>query len=165
MTVQRRRARACGCSIMICAALVWLCVVIALLAALCVGKARADGLSPYDVWVAESTAAGTPINEAEYVKHAIRVVWVSAGLDPAPALAIAWCESRYNPKAIGDHGLALGVFQIRWDAHAGRVARQGWARDDLFDPWKNAQLALQLYSDSRGWRPWLVCSQRIPGGW
>ena len=31
--------------------------------------------------------------------------------------AIAKCESNFNPKAIGDHGKSIGVFQIHLPAH------------------------------------------------
>ena len=31
--------------------------------------------------------------------------------------AIAKCESNFNPKAIGDHGKSVGVFQIYLPAH------------------------------------------------
>lgn len=54
----------------------------------------------------------------------------------APMKAIAWCESRYRPGAIGDSGNSLGLMQL-W---------RGWAgpNDDLLDPVTNVRVAVKV---------------------
>jgi hypothetical protein len=43
---------------------------------------------------------------------------------------VMFCESHHTPRAVGDHGRALGLFQIRIDYHP-EVAKAE-ARDPLF---------------------------------
>jgi hypothetical protein len=65
-------------------------------------------------------------------------------------LALIECESRYRPWAVGDEGLALGLLQIRVDAHPALANNfellngnenlvAGWivylASDRSFEPW------------------------------
>ena len=52
------------------------------------------------------------------------------------AKAIAWCESKWSPGAVGDGGNSLGLFQM-WT---------GWFRDgeDPFGPATNARVALRV---------------------
>ena len=67
----------------------------------------------------------------------------------AQALAVIGCESRYTVDAIGDEGLALGLFQIRTDWHA-RLARM-----DLLDPHQNLIAGYIIYLQAgRSWGPW-----------
>jgi hypothetical protein len=67
----------------------------------------------------------------------------------AQALAVIGCESTYNPNAVGDDGLALGLLQIRTDYHP-RLAR--W---DLLDPHQNLIAGYVVYLQSGGsWDPW-----------
>jgi hypothetical protein len=68
------------------------------------------------------------------------------------AIMVAWCESRWSPGAIGDHGASLGLFQVNlrtWFPYAGEDPEM-WA-----DPVVNARVALAAYrySDST-WRQW-----------
>ena len=73
----------------------------------------------------------------------------------ADMLAIAWCESRYRPGAIGDGGNSLGLYQLNtmWFGYAGEDIDQ-WA-----DPAVNTRTALAVarYDLSRGqplWTQW-----------
>ena len=79
------------------------------------------------------------------------------------ALRVAWCESNYRPAATGDHGLALGLFQIHI-----RSSWQGWWEAFGFDqtryaePVYNAQLAWRIYQyeQERGYPPFANWSCR-----
>lgn len=55
------------------------------------------------------------------------------GVDPETALAVAMCESSLNPKAIGDNGDSLGLWQINspsWPEVTREQALDGyWATD------------------------------------
>lgn len=84
--------------------------------------------------------------------------WASLLLEASPwpdylhdeVLALIECESRYRPWAVGDEGLALGLLQIRVDAHPALANNfellngnenlvAGWivylASDRSFEPW------------------------------
>jgi len=69
-------------------------------------------------------------------------------LDSNIAAAVALAESGGNPKAVGDNGLSIGLWQIYTKAHP------QYARADLFDPLKNAHAALAISDGGKNWRPW-----------
>lgn len=68
------------------------------------------------------------------------------------ALAVMWCESGWQPWAVGDDGRALGLFQLWpvWWRYAG-ADRRVYA-----DPVLNAAVALEVYryEAARGYAPW-----------
>jgi soluble lytic murein transglycosylase-like protein len=72
----------------------------------------------------------------------------------AMAREIAWCESRWRPDAIGDHGNSLGLFQL-W---TGWFHYTGTLIDDWADPVVNAAVALAVWR-TRGWEEW-TCSRK-----
>jgi hypothetical protein len=63
------------------------------------------------------------------------------------ACAVAWCESKYNPAAIGDEGRSLGMFQL-WT---------GWAKwygvqpEQLLDPVVNTAVARAVLEHRGRW--------------
>lgn len=63
------------------------------------------------------------------------------------ALAIAWCESKYSPGAIGDAGNSLGWFQL-W---TGWFPAAGFSVSQAFDPHVNARTALYVYQTRGRW--------------
>lgn len=69
------------------------------------------------------------------------------------AKAVAWCESRWSPYAVGDGGASRGVFQLNvatWFRYAGEDPAQ-WA-----DPVVNARVAWATYQYDlgRSYAPW-----------
>ncbi len=69
------------------------------------------------------------------------------------ALAVAWCESKWSPGAVGDSGRSMGLFQVNlatWFPYAGEDPSQ-WS-----DPLVNARVAWATYNYdlSRGYAPW-----------
>lgn len=78
--------------------------------------------------------------------------------DSIRALAIARCESGYDPDALNvsnpDGSRDSGLFQIN-STHNSRVEELGL---DVFDPEDNVTFARMLYDES-GWDPW-VCHTR-----
>jgi hypothetical protein len=75
------------------------------------------------------------------------------GVSPRVLVAIAWIESRYNPKAIGDGGESYGLMQLH-----GRGARAAWKQAgnpevEWFNPDSNMHVAAwfvgQLLADLR----------------
>lgn len=113
--------------------------------------------SPYLPVVERATvrvaAFGGQLSEAE-----MRAVLAEAGAPAewvAPLLAIAWCESRYSPYAVGDGGNSLGAWQL-W---------RGWFRpgEDPFDVLTNARVALRVremrgrFGGAGGWS----CADRL----
>jgi hypothetical protein len=85
--------------------------------------------------------------------QAIKNYICSKSWDCATALAVAKCESGFNPVAKGDNyvigGLyapSIGIFQIR--LLAGRPSE-----NELYDPYVNIDYAHSMWQ-GQGWRPW-----------
>lgn len=49
---------------------------------------------------------------------------------------------------------SVGAWQINTQAHMDKINARGWGVDDLRDPNKNAQLALEVYREAGGFHPW-----------
>ncbi len=67
------------------------------------------------------------------------------------ALAVAWCESRYDPLAYNVSG-ASGVFQLLMPLHEARLNG-----GDVFDAETNIAAAFGLWNETRDWRHWREC--------
>lgn len=85
----------------------------------------------------------------------VRWVLAAAGWPPdqvSAALAVAWCESRWRPTAVGDHGQSLGLWQL-WS---------GWYEpgEDWRDPVDAAAAALRVWR-SEGWEEWSCSSSAM----
>lgn len=84
----------------------------------------------------------------------VELVLERAGWAPelwGEAKAVAWCESRWSPGAIGDHGASVGLFQLNkatWFKYAGEDPEQ-WD-----NPVVNARVAMAAYRYSSGWAQW-----------
>lgn len=72
--------------------------------------------------------------------------------DVERALAIAKCESGFNPNAKGPTQDS-GIFQLHEPSHGKRMEKLGL---DPFDVEDNVAFARMLY-DEQGWKPW-VCA-------
>lgn len=68
------------------------------------------------------------------------------------AKAVAWCESKWSPYAVGDGGNSLGAFQLWY----GWFAPAGFSAEQAFDPVVNARVAWATYQYDlgRGYAPW-----------
>ncbi len=70
----------------------------------------------------------------------------------AEALAVAWCESRYDPAAYNAAGPYIGVFQIDPALHGWRAGGAS-----LYDVSTNVRVAFAVYQDAGDWTPWPNC--------
>ena len=61
-------------------------------------------------------------------------------IDPAIILAMAYKESTYNEKCIGDGGNSYGLLQVQPKWHYGRMQKLGCT--DLLDPYQNVTVAV-----------------------
>lgn len=61
------------------------------------------------------------------------------GVDPALALAVAWQESKWNTRAIGDNGTSFGLYQLHRGGQLGNRTPE-WA----YNPENNANQALSV---------------------
>lgn len=109
-----------------------------------------------EVSVVEAASArvaqqGGTLTEAEMRHVLAEAGWPEALF--AEALAVAWCESKWSPHALGDGGRSAGLFQLNiatWFRYAGEDAER-WA-----DPLVNARVAWATYQYDigRGYEPW-----------
>ena len=98
----------------------------------------------YPEWMLPAALATPEQRVRELLKRSPWPYWLHA-----QALAVIGCESTYNPNAVGDDGLALGLLQIRIDWHP-RIARM-----DLLDPHENLIAGYIIYLQAGGsWAPW-----------
>jgi hypothetical protein len=100
--------------------------------------------------VTTTTTTRPPVNYTQaQVVAIIRSVWPTDLQDKA--LAIAWRESNYQPRA--RNSCCYGLFQINAAANVGSLRALGVTANDLFDPLVNARVAYFMYQRS-GWGPW-----------
>jgi soluble lytic murein transglycosylase-like protein len=74
------------------------------------------------------------------------------GLEPERMLRIGWCESRWNPHAVGPGG-ASGVFQFMWYTWNWSSVAAGYPDASPFDPVANIEVASWLMA-TQGPRHW-----------
>lgn len=102
-----------------------------------------------DAAIARIAANGGRLTQPE-MEAVLRIAqWPPDAMDEAAA--VAWCESRYSPRAVGDGGSSLGVFQlwVGWFPWAG-VDPDRWS-----DPVTNAVVARMVWErDRQTWRQW-----------
>jgi hypothetical protein len=101
------------------------------------------------------------------------------GDDAMQALKIAECESRFNPKQIGDEHLmsinnqtgeligdSIGIFQVRTgDTNWNRAKANGMSveefRTKLKDFHYNIDYAKTIYDRAGDWSPWNNCANQV----
>jgi len=76
---------------------------------------------------------------------------VHFGAAAPKARDVAWCESRYDPKALSSGG-HVGVFQLS-RVHEGRANRLGYSWSEMYEAEPNIVVARDLQAE-QGWRPW-----------
>lgn len=69
----------------------------------------------------------------------------SHGIDPAIIFAMAFRESTFNPKAMGDEGQSYGLLQVQLRFHKERMQKLGCA--DLLDPYQNVTVGVDFLSE------------------
>ena len=67
-------------------------------------------------------------------------------IDPAIIMAMAYKESGYNSKAIGDNGNSYGLLQVQPQWHYGRM--QKLCCTDLLDPYQNVTVAVDYLAEN-----------------
>jgi hypothetical protein len=68
-------------------------------------------------------------------------------------VALAWAESRFDPKAVGDHGHSFGLYQI---FHTNLPTPEGFAKADILGNQTNAtKVAHRMLKQSMG-----ICGKR-----
>jgi Transglycosylase SLT domain len=76
-------------------------------------------------------------------------------------IALSWAESRFDPKAVGDHGHSVGLYQI---FHTNLPTPEGFRRGDILgNPSHATSVAIRMLRQSMG-----VCARRPVGeqlGW
>lgn len=71
------------------------------------------------------------------------------GVDPEILLAVAWCESRGNPLAVGDNGASWGIFQFAAGTFLANARRAGLPYEDAnlrMDVAASAMTAAYMFS-------------------
>ena len=121
-----------------------------------------DGADAAPAWVAPS-APPTPEPQVAEPVHtpppAPDTLEAALARSPWPPylwpqlIAVARCESSLNPLAVGDHGRALGLMQVRVDAHLDRIHKLLYTPEQLLELGPNLEVAYDIYKES-GWKPW-----------
>lgn len=143
--------------------IVVLLVLAAAAAAVSSPPGAAAAAAVYDAGVHLVQAVYGPIRLTAEQQAVARVIadraaaWCRANGIPRPRtlaavlLANAWAESRLNPRAVGDGGASLGLFQLNTAAGVGKsflAAHPELVRDDLFDPGVNTDGILSAMAKS-----------------
>lgn len=82
------------------------------------------------------------------VERALRVASHRYGVPYWQMRSVSWCESRWNPRAVGSGSLGLFQFLPSTFAHT------PYRRMSIFDPTANALAAAWLVRHDGGWREW-----------
>ena len=130
---------------------------------------EAPGTQP--ISSAQSLAAGQGISNgggSRYSVDQMQQLLVDRGMDTGTArqlAATAMGESGGNPTIdTVQSGLdpnrsnefSVGLWQINAQAHGDKLRRRGYTVDDLRDPGKNADIAIDVYEEAGGLTPWSV---------
>lgn len=120
---------------------------------------------------AQSIASGQGISSgggSRYSVDQMQQLLVDRGMDAGTArqlAATAMGESGGNPTIdTVQSGLdpnrsnefSVGLWQINTQAHGDKLRRRGYTVDDLRDPGKNADIAIDVYNEAGGLTPWSV---------
>jgi hypothetical protein len=107
---------------------------------------RAPWLATYEDTakaIAQVVAAETPLFTGDRGREKTAAVMV----------ALAWAESRFNPVAVGDHGLSVGLFQM---SGANLPSPEGYRRADILGhPIAASEVALHMLRQS-----FAICAAR-----
>jgi hypothetical protein len=80
------------------------------------------------------------------------------GVDANAMLRVAWCESLWNPRAVGDHGSSLGIFQLHRPGMRGVF--ESWGYTNAFDAEQSADFVARWIALTGNWRPW-TCARKL----
>ena len=69
-------------------------------------------------------------------------------------------QSGLDPNQSNEY--SIGLWQINTQAHGDKLDRRGWTNEDLRDPNKNAQIAIEVFNEAGGFTPWTVYTN---GSW
>lgn len=94
-----------------------------------------------------TTVTVVAASRSEPVENCPAVIGETFGEHAPAACAVAWCESSFDPHAVGDGGRSLGWFQL-W---TGWAAWYGVQVDALFDPATNAAVARAVFEHRGRW--------------
>lgn len=75
------------------------------------------------------------------------------------AVRVAYCESSFNPNAVGDQGRARGIFQFWRATFLGTDVGATYGWDAAFDAEINVRAAAELVARG-GWGPW-TCARKV----
>lgn len=75
------------------------------------------------------------------------------------AVRVAYCESGFNPNAVGDQGRARGIFQFWRGTFLGTDVGATYGWDAAFDAEINVRAAAELVARG-GWGPW-TCARKV----
>lgn len=95
------------------------------------------------------TAAAAETRGFGFAEGCPAIIVETFGAHADAACAVAWCESRWNPGAVGDGGASLGAFQIQPRWHQWRVPGE-----DLMDLAVNVRAAWLISSGGTDWSAW-----------
>jgi len=119
-----------------------------------------------DIYQGDGTEQGVVFAEAvpleereklppEDIKEYIKWVFGKHGEE---ALKVAYCESRFHANSVGGVG-ERGLFQIH-PIHTQRIEKLGLSFDDMFNPYRNTDVAYNIFKEQGNWSAW-SCARKV----
>lgn len=133
-------------------------VLAAVVLAVTLASCTPQEIAAWQQHLAEESARQAASPEAE-----IRRAFADGGASPAvqdQAVRVAWCESRFDPRAVSSSGGHVGTFQLASRYHRARAEALGFSWQQVStETYANARTAVSLLA-AVGWRwsPTWACS-------
>jgi len=84
----------------------------------------------------------------EFAKKLSAIAMAESGGNPT----IDTVQSGLDPNKSNEY--SVGLFQVNTQAHMDKLNRRGWTVDDLRDPDKSLDIALEIHDEAGGFKPW-----------
>jgi len=84
----------------------------------------------------------------EFAKNFSAIAMAESGGNPT----IDTVQSGLDPNKSNEY--SVGLFQVNTQAHMDKLNRRGWTVDDLRDPDKSLDIALEIHDEAGGFKPW-----------
>lgn len=119
-----------------------------------------------DTTTATRPKLSAPNTESTYSQDQMKKLGVDLGLSDSEATTFAAIGMAESNGRTGidtvqsgldvdkSNEFSVGLWQVNTQAHMDKLNRRGWTVDDLRDPRKNAEIAVEIYRERGNFEPW-----------